>query len=280
LQLTPADAKAAAAFCNNRMAKQCGWAGQQEVSGTLNNQSPWGGTVWRGPLSPSPQEVSSEGRSYFQYAGQIVSLGCRPGKVVVRANLKPTQQRGDGCVRLIAAQVGSVARDVSNVTRCQLEMPPNVAPGDEFAASLKAREFNCRPCANCRCARGAARRGVPRLCSGRRAAGASRAPAAACGAPSQCALTHRAVCARCALLPAGTAATKSLDGGSATRSPPRLTAAAGWRATQVQPTSPSSRLCWCVRAAGTRSESLRLQAARVFAAAGNVLLSLPNSTPD
>jgi hypothetical protein len=101
--------------------------------------------VWRGAgLKPSRAVIEGH-RTYWQYAGNVVSLGCQPGKLVVRAVFKPTEQNGNSCVRLSAAREGSLASGISDVTRCELQLPP----GDEFEAALKSKEVNCKPCRSC-----------------------------------------------------------------------------------------------------------------------------------
>lgn len=105
--------------------------------------------MWRGSPSPGPEPLRGH-PSYYQYAGSVVSLNCRPGKVVVRAVFKPTAQRDNACVRLLPAAGGNVAHAVSEVTRCQLELPPHGGSvEEELAAAVRSKEVNCKPCTSC-----------------------------------------------------------------------------------------------------------------------------------
>jgi hypothetical protein len=63
----------------------------------------------------------------------------------VRAVFKPTAQYRDYCVRLAVGRNSSLASGISDVTRCELQLPP----GDEFEAALRSKEVNCKPCRSC-----------------------------------------------------------------------------------------------------------------------------------
>ncbi|KAG1659133.1 hypothetical protein FOA52_013802 [Chlamydomonas sp. UWO 241] len=89
-----------------------------------------------------------------QYAGHVVSLGCRPGKVIVRAVHKALVAQ-DGCGnshRLVWHVTGttganSVLHGATDVQRCELQLSPHT--DGEVTAALRSTEVNCKPCTSC-----------------------------------------------------------------------------------------------------------------------------------
>ncbi|KAG1661459.1 hypothetical protein FOA52_006822 [Chlamydomonas sp. UWO 241] len=159
----PAPGSGAAAFCKSSQPKSCGWAGEEEWSQTEQGNCWLCGTVWYGfgPGVPLPTVVDLTSTNYYQYAGQAVSLGCRPGKVVVRIVHKPLVTQ-DGCsssYRLVSDGLGrneQMMRGATPVQRCELQLPPHtpadeteVADETEIEAALSSTEVNCKPCVAC-----------------------------------------------------------------------------------------------------------------------------------
>eukprot|EP00878_Enallax_costatus_P042724 GHUV01050179.1.p1 GENE.GHUV01050179.1~~GHUV01050179.1.p1 ORF type:complete len:229 (+),score=22.99 GHUV01050179.1:82-768(+) len=141
------DAKAAIPYCNRlaQQAHKCGWASQEEQDNTTEHQCPWCGTLWAAEPKHFPKTFE-QGNVYYQYLGKIVSLACRPGIIQVRTVFKLLPSN-EGCT-LLGAKTGTVARNVTVVKRCTLQLPPYSAD-QEVAAALKARELHCVPCIDC-----------------------------------------------------------------------------------------------------------------------------------
>lgn len=140
------DGEKARAFCNSPAFQdlQCGWASQEERSATTGSQCPFCGTTWSGASGATwklPIELSA-GASYYQRAGQVISLACN-GLVLVRAVMQALDTKnGTGCMRLFKDGNSTTA-----ITRCELAWPEGVQPAAATVAS--AREVNCQQCEWC-----------------------------------------------------------------------------------------------------------------------------------
>ncbi|KAG1669270.1 hypothetical protein FOA52_003308 [Chlamydomonas sp. UWO 241] len=166
----PMPGSRAAAFCKSSEPKSCGWAGEEE----WNQLEPvWlqaeQGNCWLcGPFAygfgpdmslPTVIDMASADHWHTQwggYAGQVVSLGRRPGKVVrtVFKALSATDDCWKNGYRLDSGRGGRyMMREPTAVQRCELQLPPHepanateVADETEIAAALRSTEVNCKPC--------------------------------------------------------------------------------------------------------------------------------------
>lgn len=125
----------------------------QEEDASTGGMCIWCGTVWMGePPLNLPANLSLFGRSYFQQAGHVISLGCQ-GQVVVRAVLKILQQPDEGqgnCSYARLEDVSDSSANASSVIRCELLLPPPSYNGEtEVQRALRSQEVNCYKCGRC-----------------------------------------------------------------------------------------------------------------------------------
>lgn len=137
---------------------KCGWASQDELSNTATGcytcGTRVGGTLQMSKLPWFKEYCPGCGGSQTQVL-QMVSLACRPGKLLVRVVWKIIQKSTDvrGTGVIIDVEKNALGDNQGAMRRCQLELRsfstqnPTYAgktSKDEVAAALASKEVNCK----------------------------------------------------------------------------------------------------------------------------------------